>query len=150
MVTSQQTQIQIPLTIERLEKLLNVLRSKLGSKYYAIEKPDSIDIYYVTLEDSSLKTLCYDVMFDISEDNQLKIINLEEIPEDVCPYYIIDNVIFADNVEIVNIPEVLDVSSRFYSRVEIRYTDYVSYDIVTLLVKYDEYSVLIIVFAKGY
>ena len=150
MVAQEQAQIQIPLTIEKLEKLLNVLRSKLGSKYYAIENPDSIDIYYVTLEDSSLKTLCYDVMFDISEDNQLKIINLEEIPEDVCPYYIIDNIIFADNVENVNIPEVLDVSSRFYSRVEIRYTDYVSYDIVTLLVKYDEYSLLIIVFAKGY
>lgn len=150
MSEQKKSQIQIPLTFEQIENLLNILRDKLKERYFTVKEPDSIDIIYATYERSVLEVYGYNIEFKVTEDNQLKIVNFVEMSENECYEYIILNTVFANTVEFITIPEILNVSKDLTSTIEVRYTDLGLYDIVTLIIEYGKYSRLIIIFAKGY
>jgi len=150
MSEQKQFQIQIPLTVDQVEKLLNILRDKLKERYFTVKEVDSIDIFYVTCEKSVLETYGYGIEFEVTEDDQLKISNFVEMSENECYEYIILNTVFVNTVEFITIPEILNVSKDLTSTIEVRYTDLGSYDIVTLIIEYGKYSRLIIVFMKGH
>ena len=150
MSEQKHSQIKIPLTVEQIFNLLNVLRDKLKERYFTVKEPDSIDIIYATYERSVLEVYGYNIEFEVTEDNQLKIVNFVEMSENECYEYIILNTVFANTVEFISIPEILNVSKDLTSTIEVRYTDLGLYDIVTLIIEYGRYSRLIIIFAKGY
>ena len=150
MSEQKHSQIKIPLTFEQIENLLNVLRDKLKERYFTVKEPDSIDIIYATYERSVLEVYGYNIEFEVTEDNQLKIVNFVEMSENECYEYIILNTVFANTIEFISIPEIRKIDHLFGLVTEVRYTDFGSYDIVTLIIEYGKYSRLIIVFAKGH